>query len=158
MLDKNSQSNIHMNIVYKIHGLVMAMDKEAEDFFHANLSLSYNKFLILFVIGDKCAGTQKEVSDMTNLTEAAVSKQVESLRQSNYLTREENTKDRRQHLLKLTDSGEKILESALNIMHQNTSSFLSTLDDEELQNLNKYLDKLFHSAFLNFKTLKNLQS
>ena len=154
----NSQNNVHMNIVYKIHGLVMAMDKEAEDFFHTNLALSYNKFLILFVIGEKCAATQKDVSYMTNLTEAAVSKQVESLRKSEYLTREEDINDRRQHVLKLTQSGSEILKKALDIMHNNTSSFLSTLDGEELKNLNKYLDKLFNSAILNFKTFKNTQS
>jgi DNA-binding MarR family transcriptional regulator len=149
MINSECAKDLFMGLTYKVHGLVMLMDKEAEKFLQEQLNLSYNQFLIIFAISEKCANTQKEVAYFANLTEAAVSKQSETLRKLGYLTRIESQKDRREHILELTESGNKLLSEAISIMHKYAKDLLSILDNSELENLNHYLSKLYDKASQN---------
>jgi DNA-binding MarR family transcriptional regulator len=155
MIDNELTKDLHMNLTYKVHALVMLMDKDAEKFLQDQLNLSYNQFLIIFAITENCTSTQKEVAYFANLTEAAVSKQIETLRKLGYLTRIESQKDRREHVLALTSEGQKISKKAKSILQKIVKSLFSVLNQGELTNLHSYLNKLLENISKSTKVLNN---
>ncbi|MEM1312778.1 MAG: MarR family winged helix-turn-helix transcriptional regulator [Patescibacteria group bacterium] len=151
MVDSDKTRELFMDIAYKIHGLVMLMDKDAEKFLQKELELSYNQFLIIFAISEHCAKTQKSVAFFTNLTEAAVSKQIENLRKSGYMTRVESSEDRREHILSLTSKGSEKANKAKSLIYKNVKKLFSVLNTAQLTDLHTHLDKLFQKITHNSK-------
>ena len=108
-----NETNIHSNqIVFPIHKLVMGLDKVGDMALQKKLNISLSQYLIMKAINHCPQNTQKRISTYLGLTEAAVSRHIENLRERKYVLRTENPENRREHILELTSSGESQFKKA----------------------------------------------
>ena len=124
------------------HKIVAFMDCHAQKILQSKLDISYFQFLIMCMIDSKPKVTQKQVSVMLNYTEAAVSKQVEILRKSGFLSREVDKNNRRQHVLGVTDLGQQVVQKAYKLLSDCAENLFQTLEKPERKQFDAYLQKL----------------
>lgn len=141
-----------------IHRLVAWMDKEADYLLRSNFNLSYTQFLVMCMVEDYEFASQRKIAECLNLTEAAISKQVDILYQGNFLIRKENPTNRREHILSLTETGLESLKKAKMYLDQKLQEMFVVLSDTEEQHLNNALEKLSQFALKNFHVLQSKKS
>ncbi len=129
------------DITYNLHKVVFLMDKVADRVLEEHLKITFSQFRILMAL-DSDAVSQKDIADYWDMTEAAVSRQIEILVSEKFVSREENEQNRRQNILKLTKKGEEYLQKAFKILDDTNAKVYETLDERERQVLVEGLHKL----------------
>ncbi len=109
-MDERRQLN--QEIVMKTHRLVFLMDKITEKTLKQSCELTFSQFLILTALNHCTKVPQSEVARFLDQTQAAVSRQVDILKDRGMVSRMENPENRREHILELTDLGKsKVVEA-----------------------------------------------
>ncbi len=134
-----------MQPALRLHRLSALLEKAADHALQAELELTFSQCMILLSLRDNPSCSQRSIAECRELTEAAVSRQTEMLREKGLLTREENAQNRREHVLKLTAKGTKLLEKGMEIITAKFSAVFSVLDDAEIDALRASLDKLLEA-------------
>ena len=133
-------------IAYKIHKAVFVMDKTADSTLQEKLNLTLSQFLILMSIEQNPNLTQVEIARFLELTQAAVSRQIDVLKNKNLITISQNEKNRRENLLFPTLKGKEIFTKADKILHETFETLYKVMDEKEKENLEKSLDKLLSTV------------
>ena len=89
--------------------------------------------------------SQKEVSDMVNLTQAGVSKQIDNLVYLKFLDRFQDVNNRRQNHLQFTKSGLEQLSLAYKVLVDLGQNMLEEISAEDVLLLDKILQKIIIS-------------
>ncbi len=134
-----------LQITYTLHKLVFLMDKLADTTLRQEVKLTFSQFRILMAVGYKKDISQRDIADFWDLTQPAVSRQVELLMKKKLLSRRDNKENRREHLLNLTSAGEKILSQASQILNDTYSSIYKIIPKEEHGVILRNLDTLLQS-------------
>ena len=100
------------------------------------------QFLILLSIQENPEFRLEQIGNWVNLTKSAVSQQVEKLVKAGFLNRVENSKDRREKKLTLTEKGSKEVDSAKDICNQISESLFDVLDTDDRMLFEHILTKL----------------
>lgn len=133
---------IHSNeITYKLHKLIFLMDKRADKTLQEKLDLTFSQFRILIAI-DHQTVCQKDIANYWDMTEAAVSRQVDIMVEAGLIDKEENEENRRRFLLKLSDKGKKNLKDATELIDSAYEKIYSVVNQEERKVLGEALHKL----------------
>jgi DNA-binding MarR family transcriptional regulator len=128
---------------YKVHQVVLIMDKLADVFLQQHLQLSYAHFLVLIIVHQCQTCSQKDIAAQLTLTEAAISRQVEYLANQGWLHVELNSENRRQHLLSLTPAGQDLVRKAFNLLQPvDVPDNFAVLTDQEAAVFHTCLDKI----------------
>lgn len=130
------------DISYNLHKLVFLLDKISEQVLQAHLHMTFSQFRILMAIDCKEYITQKDIAGYWDMTDAAVSRQVEMLMDKKLIFREENTENRRQHILSLTALGKKSLGKAYNVLESKYEEIFSIIDQRERKIIAEGIQKL----------------
>jgi DNA-binding MarR family transcriptional regulator len=140
--------------IFKFCKLVAEITRFSDNILRKNTNLTYSQFLVLMAIDCKCLeqgsgkksynciNTQKQIAESLSETQAALSRQIENLRQKGYLTREENRVNRREHVIRITQQGVNELEKAYKVMKIVNSNFFNPISRAEHSLLKKCLIKL----------------
>src|SRR3989344_4117478 len=118
------------NLTYSLHKLVFLMDKLADRVLRDKLGLTFSQFKILMAIDHRDA-CQKDVAKFWDMTEAAVSRQVDLLLQKKLIVKTENSGNRRQFLLKLTGVGDKLLTKSFKLVDDKYDEIYSHVDQKK---------------------------
>ncbi|MEO6509052.1 MAG: MarR family transcriptional regulator [Patescibacteria group bacterium] len=137
----NSPKGSTRNISYNLHKVVFMLDKIADKALSDHLAMTFSQLKILMAIKNECV-SQKDIAEYWDITEAAISRQVEILVGSGLISREENSKNRRQNILKMTKEGEIKLEEAFNVLDSHYDEIFKELDENEKKILVEGLHKL----------------
>ncbi len=129
-------------ISYTIHKVVFLMDKIADQALQLKEEITLSQLRILIAIGKKKDLTQKDIADFWEMTEAAVSRQVENLHKGKLITIHKNEKNRREHILKLTQAGHDSVKRAFGIVEKAHERLYRELDMEEKKVFLSVLNKL----------------
>jgi len=86
--------------------------------------------------------TQGEIKKFLNLNSSTVSGIIDRLEKKGYLARLPRSGDKRVVNIVLTTSGDKLLKNIPSLLHEQLSSRLRRLSDEELLRVEKSLDTL----------------
>jgi len=86
--------------------------------------------------------TQGEIKKFLNLNSSTVSGIIDRLEKKGYLARLPRSGDKRVVNIVLTTSGDKLLKNIPSLLHEQLSSRLRQLSDEELLRVEKSLDTL----------------
>jgi len=86
--------------------------------------------------------TQQQVGEVLHIDRTTTVKKVDHLESLGYLIRVKNTVDRRIYNLQLTNKSELMLKQLWPTLINRERSVLSSLTDEEVQNLNNIFIKL----------------
>lgn len=97
--------------------------------------------IIEFVLRKKRT-TGKEISSVFKITPAAVSKQLKSLISNDFITQEQDEKDRRKFILSVTEKGKFVVENSETFRKKITQQTTAILSPAELEQFNYLLSKI----------------
>ncbi len=109
---KRSAVTDHSGIGYKLHKLTFALDRRADSLLQDKLDITLSQFILLLGTAHYPQTSQCTVARFLNLTQAAVSRQIDTLVERKLVSRTENSENRREHVLALTTSGDEVLTLA----------------------------------------------
>jgi DNA-binding MarR family transcriptional regulator len=121
------------------------MHSHGEDFFKAvgELDLSFTQVRILGVLArDVERASVKELADGLGLSLPAVSRSVEGLVQRGYVTRAEDSDDRRMKQIAATGDGTALVARLMELRVAGAADFLATLSAEERAGLAAALEPI----------------
>ncbi len=112
-----------------------------------NEKLSNIQYNIVYVISNNPGISQDGVSKYLHLDKSSVAKLVAKLIDMNYITREKNPKDKREHCLYLTNKGEYEIEELKNLLLTWEAKYIGGSDSETYQELNKLVSEIESKVF-----------
>lgn len=139
-------------LVYKLHKAVFLINKITDQSLQNSLSLGLPQFLILMAVNRHPGTMQMNVAKYLDLTEAAVSKQMNLMLSKGLIERCENPKNRREHVLHITLTGKKILAAATDLLDKKMLEIFDTMNQKEKDSLIHSLDKM--TGIIHSKGLK----
>ena len=116
------------------------------------LDLTITQFVMLAAVGwlsrENEAVTQVDIANQSSADRMMVSKVLRTLEEKKFITRQEHPTDTRAKVIKLSPSGESVLQKALASVESADVAFFNVLDPTELKALNANISKLLaaHSS------------
>lgn len=109
------------------------------------LDLTQTQFVLLAALGwlskNNNSVTQVDIANQSNADRMMVSKVLRTLEEKDFITRQEHETDTRAKTIRLTDTGENVLQKAIIEVENADLDFFSTLD-ENLSSFNSNMVKL----------------
>lgn len=138
------ESMARSNPVISMHEITHYFNNLADALLQQNYQISYNKFIILMAVFLQYPDpvSQKNVSHVSKLTEASVSRIVSELTNSKLLSKIVSKTNRSTSNLSLTKHGFETIENALKLIDFETRKQLEFLSKDEFAALNTLLTKL----------------
>jgi DNA-binding MarR family transcriptional regulator len=135
------------NFMYTIHQMCFLVQKHLEHVLLKKKSLSFSQFMIL--VGFKCSDTadvsQSEIAERLNLTAATVSRHISVLVDHGYLERANDAKNRRKHIITITDKGKKAFEKASHIIETELTRIFQPISQKDRTSIMKNFSTIAHS-------------
>ena len=109
------------------------------------LDLTQTQFVLLAALGwllkSSNAVTQVDIANQSNADRMMVSKVLRTLQEKGFITRQEHETDTRAKIIKLTNSGETVLQKAILAIENADLAFFDT-PEIELSEFNSMMSKL----------------
>lgn len=137
------KSNHTKSLVFMFHKVVFLMDKLTDQTLKNTLNLTHSQFLILMALNHYPNVSQSKIAEFLELTQAAVSRQIDILKYKNMIFQKEKDTNRREHIVSLTNTGKKELEKAFHILDSKFQNKFQILNSNEKKSLTESLQKLF---------------
>jgi DNA-binding MarR family transcriptional regulator len=137
-----NEQSFCMQPALRLHRLSFLLEKAADQALQRGAELTFSQCMILRSLRDNPSCSQQCLAKCRDLTQAAVSRQTEMLREKGLLLREENAKNRREHVLQLTQKGAKALERGMEIISATFEETFKALSGKETMCLQESVDKL----------------
>ncbi len=141
-----AKTGYHKEITFKLHKLNFLLNRLADQALTSKTDLTLSQFFMLKAIEQAPQSSQCTVARFLDLTEAAISRQVDLLIDKKLLERTPNPASRREHLLGIAKPGQKELARAKKVLTQAFSEFYGALDAKELEAFDWSLDKFIVQA------------
>ena len=121
--------------------------KEYRRFAQRNLNKELNNItidqaLVLTFLDEQPELSQNEIADLIFKDNASITRMIDLMTKNGYLKRSVDSKDRRKHILKLTQEGNDRLKVINTIISSNRKSSLKGISREELEQLEQILNKI----------------
>ncbi len=139
-------NNFSQDIGYKIHKAVFVMDKIADSSLQQNLDLSLSQFLLLMAIVNKPNVSQIEIADFLEQSQAAVSRQIDVLKNKNIIGSKINEANRRENVLFPTAEGQRVFKEANKILDEKFNELYRVMNQKEKEDFENSLDKILFSV------------
>ncbi len=122
------------SITYLLHSVSGLMEKFEGQILKDIFNISFSQFRVMLAVSHGHL-SQKEIADYWNITEAAVSRQVECLVKNELLKRKVNPKNRRKNTIEVTEKGKKKLDAAIQYIEKRYEEVFTNFDFEKQKNL-----------------------
>ncbi|PAM96487.1 hypothetical protein B4N84_03430 [Flavobacterium sp. IR1] len=104
--------------------------------------ITVDQCLVLIILNENNNVSQIEIAKLIFKDNASITRIIELMVKKDYLTRETNALDKRKTKLEITDKGKKTIELLTPVIHLNRKTALDGLSFEEINILDKILDKI----------------
>ena len=101
---------------------------------------------VMAALGDDQPLSANEVCQRTNMDKVQVSRAIARLKRKGLVSQHRDVEDRRRSILRLTGQGEAIYRDIVPAARAREAELLSVLNDAELKQLDKLIDKLYSRA------------
>lgn len=128
--------------------VVTLMRKDFIEYCNEQLSkigLSQGLLFFILYIGKHPACSPKELSEALHMDIGHTARSLNKLIQTGFILQETNPKDRRAHILNLTDLGQDAYRISHELFFSWDNEVLCTLNDDEREQLFILLDKVMHN-------------
>jgi MarR family transcriptional regulator, transcriptional regulator for hemolysin len=115
-----------------------AQKQLAENGFH----ITIDQWLVLKVLSDNPLATQNELAEKVFKDKASVTRILEILVKSDFLTREFNEENRRRFKLTITKKGKQVLKDVIPTVRRNRKQALKDISEKEMLIAEKVLKKI----------------
>ncbi|MBI5466729.1 MAG: winged helix-turn-helix transcriptional regulator [Candidatus Kerfeldbacteria bacterium] len=126
----------------RLHKLTFLIDRIAEQALTEHSNITFGQFRLLMALQHHRALSQKKVANFHGLTEAAISRVVETLVKRKYIVRQANPTNRREHILMLTPVGERQAVRAMATLTKTFRKLFGVLTATENEHFNHTLERL----------------
>jgi MarR family transcriptional regulator for hemolysin len=109
-------------------------------------NITIDQWLILKVLMDHPGIMQQEVAEMVFKDNASITRIIEILEKSKYLKKKVNPNDRRKSILKITPSGEKVIQDVQKIVNENREMALIGISEKDLEITSKVLNQIIENS------------
>jgi DNA-binding MarR family transcriptional regulator len=130
------------NPLFKIHQFTFLAEKELDRRLQEDVGLSFSQCMILNFVYHNPEISQRAVAYDRCITPAAVSRHIEALESLGLIRRRDREENRREHVLVITREGERIVVSAERLVDQTLGSFLSDVDERDLDSVDVIFSQL----------------
>jgi MarR family transcriptional regulator for hemolysin len=135
--------NLNSVIFYNIEEAIKTYRMYAQNQLKINgLKITIDQWLVLKCLKENPNTTQVELAEKVFKDNASITRIIDLLVKANYLERTINQTDRRKFDLKITISGEKILEDVYKIVLKNRGKALENISIEEIETVSSILKKI----------------
>lgn len=138
-------------IGFRIHKVVFLIDKITDKTLNKQIGVTHSQIMMMHAIKHRGEVSQRDIAKYWEMTDAAVSRQVEILSTKGFIRLWQNPENRREHILALTSVGQNELAKAFKILDTTFENVFSVISEEEKENLIQSLDKLLASVCKNKK-------
>jgi DNA-binding MarR family transcriptional regulator len=108
--------------------------------------ITVDQCLVLIILNTDATLSQKEIADLIFKDNASVTRIIELMVTKEYLNRTIHQEDRRKFKLEITDKGKKSIELLTPAIQQNRATALNGLSQDEMEQLNKMLQKIISNC------------
>lgn len=130
-------------IFYNIDKAIRAYRNYAQRQLKANgFNITIDQWLIIKAILENPGITQNEIGDLVFKDNASVTRIIDLMVKSEFVTRTVHHEDRRKTQLDVTDSGKKIIKEVQTIVEGNRKIALDGVSEKDLQIMNSALLKI----------------
>lgn len=130
-------------IFYNIDKAIRSYRNYAQRQLKANgFNITIDQWLIIKAILENPGITQNEIGDLVFKDNASVTRIIDLLVKSEFITRDPHPTDRRKTNLKVTESGKKIITEVQTLVESNRKVALKNISDDELEIMNSALLKI----------------
>lgn len=127
---------------YKLHNFVFLFDKIVDEVLQKELDITLSQFVVLKVLTNVTDCKQKNIADRLHMTEGAISRQIERLRERGLITRTTKKDNRREHEINCTKEGLEVREKALSVLAKEMEFIRRALNNDEMKHFENAIDKL----------------
>ena len=117
--------NLHKTMHY------MMMEKTEK------FDISPDQTKLLFMLQNHQNINQNALAKKLNITKATLSVRLQRLEKLGYLSRKQDSHDKRNYILNITDTGEKFIEAAVEIMKEKTMMMFEGVSKEQITVINE---------------------
>lgn len=136
-------------IGFQIYKLVFLVHKATDKILNSQIGVTHSQVIMMHAIKHRGEVSQRDIAKFWQMTDAAISRQVEILSGKGFIKLWQNPKNRREHILSLTPDGLKHLEKAFNVLDKTFEQLFSVLSVSEKTTLTESLYKLLKSVCKN---------
>lgn len=121
-------------IFYNIDKAIRAYRNYAQRQLKANgFTITIDQWLIIKAVLENPGITQNEIGDLVFKDNASVTRIIDLMVKSEYITRHIHPQDRRKTNLEVTDSGKKVIKEVQDIVEKNRKTALKGITQDELE-------------------------
>lgn len=130
-----------MYSIHELHGLV---HKHLEQTLTKEKAISFSQFMVLvgFACEEQTPLSQTAIAEYSNLTEATVSRHITALVSLGYLSKKENTENRRKFRIAITKKGVTAFRKAETIIDKELKTIFSTITEKDAKHITKIFTSL----------------
>ncbi len=130
-------------IFYNIDKAIRTYRNYAQRQLKANgFNITIDQWLIIKAILENPGITQNEIGDLVFKDNASVTRIIDLMVKSEFITRNIHSEDRRKTNLEVTDSGKEIIKKAQKLVEKNRKTALENISKQELEMMNTALLKI----------------
>lgn len=134
---------------YRLHNFVFLFDKIADDVLQREHDITLSQLVVLKILTHKKDCKQKNIAENLHMTEGAISRQIERLRERGLITRTTNKNNRREHEINCTEEGMSVREDAMKTLSKEMAFIGKALNDNEMEHFENAIEKL-HACVVNY--------
>lgn len=135
--------NLNSVIFYNIEEAIKTYRMYAQNQLKINhLKITIDQWLVLKCLNENPKASQIELAEKVFKDNASITRIIELLVRANFLQRQVNHSDRRKFDLKITLTGQKILDDVYEIVVRNRAKALENITTEEIETVNAVLKKI----------------
>ena len=146
-LHETNKDDFSKSFMYSINQVYFLVEKRISTILANAHKMSFSQFMIL--VGFKCSEigpvSQTCIANQLHLTEATVSRHISSLVSMKYLSRKEDTENRRKHIISITDKGLVAFKEAQVLIDKELRDIFSTIKQIDRVRMVKNFDHVISS-------------
>jgi len=120
-------------MTFRLHRLANASQRFSEDYYRKLSGLSLTECRVIGILSELGTGTFREVCDMAGLDKSFGSRIIQRLTESGLIAKDDNPRDQRSVMLRLTDKGARLqneLHAAGRVLNH---AMMAGLTDEQIR-------------------------
>lgn len=137
--DNKRNIGLRLNVLARV--LRNIFDRKVID-----LGVTRSQWQMIVVVARKPGVTQRTIAEALEISEASAGRLIDRLCAEGLLERRERDDDRRARAVYITEKAEPLLAKLAEIAVVNEERLFKGFTEEELDNLQDYLDRMHHNA------------
>jgi DNA-binding MarR family transcriptional regulator len=130
------------SFMYAIHQTHFLIEKHLEQKLTKARGITFAQFLILLPLHCTPRASQKAIAVFLYLTEATVSRHINSLTKEKLVTNKADPDNRRKHILEMTPTGKRAFEKAHKIIEEELKKIFNIVSAKEREHVSRAFEKV----------------